>query len=520
MALERNPHLVRWLITVSTCICLSGCCPWVRVPLITTPEQALDIALCEAAEDPLFAITEWIPDDWWYLFDDPQLTGLIETALCHNPTVQAARSRILLAQSKADQIRVVPYPYVTATGDATKFYLSETSVIPVGSNNTGIPFVNGPEIPQNFLQYETALNFSYELDLWSKRINTWRAAMGDVHARWADEAFARMAISVSVAQAYFRLQMDYARRAVAREFVAIQTNLNNLIEKRTRGNLDTNINVQTALTSISSAERILLQINVDIEVTKHQLQTLIAGDFDEEICSIDLEEKHLPRVPLPADIPLELLSHRPDIISQLWLLESAGRQIEVAKAGFLPNINLTGFAGYQSIHLAHLFLPQSGDGNMEAAFSLPIFDAGRLQAKLIGSRVDYDLTVLQYNDLVLKAVQEVLDALSITRNSHKQLQQFAKETIHREHIVKLTELREEFNIASNLDKINVQQQLLLARDQEIIAKASTINAILSLIKALGGGYEARIVDCQGAGNDNTLNPIHLEDLRDVELSPY
>ncbi len=180
-----------------------------------------------------------------------------------------------------------------------------------------------------------------------------------------------MALSVSVAQAYFRLQMNYARRCVASEFVAIQKELADLTEERTRGNLDTDINVQNSRTSISSAERLLLQIDVDIEIVKHQLQALLAGDFEEEICSIDLEEKPLPRIPLPVDIPLELLAHRPDIISQLWLLESAGRQIEVAKAGFLPNINLTAFAGYQSIHFLHLFLPQSGDGNMEAAFSLP-----------------------------------------------------------------------------------------------------------------------------------------------------
>ncbi len=178
MTPSRNPYLLRWIIAVSASVCLSACTPWPRIPLLSTPAQALDIAVCEAAKDPLFECTEWIPDDWWYLFDDPQLTALIETALCHNPTVQAARSRILLAQSNADQIRVVPYPYATLTGDATKFYLSETSVIPVGSNNGGIPFVNGPLIPQNFLQYETAINLTYELDLWSRRINTWRAVMG------------------------------------------------------------------------------------------------------------------------------------------------------------------------------------------------------------------------------------------------------------------------------------------------------------------------------------------------------
>ncbi len=487
--------------------------------MFEAPSGVLEDALEEASEDPIFVSTDWIPEEWWWLFQDCQLADLIETALIKSPSVQAARSRILAAQAKADQIRVVPYPYVTLTGDTTKFYLSETSIIPVGNNN-GVPLVNGPNIPQQFIQYESSLNFMYELDIWSKRINTWRAAMGQVHARLADEAFARLALSVSIAQTYYHLQMDYARRRIAEKLVAIQVENIKFAKLRMRENLDSDIEVQTALNNLATTERALLQIDGDIAVTDHQLKALLAGDFDETICDIELAEMPLPKVPLPTDLPLNLIAHRPDIVSQLWLLESAGRQIEVAKAGYFPNINLTAFAGYQTIHLAQFFLPKSGDGNWETAFSLPIFDAGRLQANLIGARVDYDLAIQQYNDLVITATKEVLDALSIIRNSHEQQEQFALSTAFQEKIQRLNHLREVNNLNSAPQQLGIDQQVLIAQDQEVLAKATTINAILTLIKAVGGGYEACVIDVEGAGNNNSLNPIHLEDVRDIDFRPY
>lgn len=509
------------LLLVTACMTLTSCRSWYHASMFEAPSCVLDAALEEGSEDPLFACVNSIPEDWWWLFQDCQLADLIETALVNNPTVQAAQSRILAAQAKADQLRVVPYPYVNWTGDTTKFYLSETSIIPVGNNNnSGIPLVNGPNIPQQFVQYESSLSFMYELDVWSKRINIWRSAMGEVHARLADAAFARLAISVSVAQVYYRLQMDYARCRIAKKIVAIQQDNVRFTEQRILANLDSEIDLQTMQNNLAMAERALLQIEGDIAVTEHQLQAYLAGDFAENVCEIKLAEMPLPRAPLPMDLPLNLIAHRPDIISQLWLLESAGRQIQVAKAGFYPNINLTAFAGFQTINLSQFFLPKSGDGNLEAAFSLPIFDSGRLQANLIGARVDYDLAIYQYNDSVINATKEVLDALSIVRNSHQLLEQYAQSTALQEEIQRLNRLRETHNLNSALQQLGIDQQVLLAQDQEILAKANTITAILTLIKALGGGYTACILDVEGAAYNNSLNPIHLEDVRDIDLNPY
>ena len=195
-------------------------------------------------------------------------------------------------------------------------------------------------------------------------------------------------------------------------------------------------------------------------------------------------------MPLPKDLPVHLLAYRPDITAQLWLIESAGKLIEVAKAGFYPDFNLTAIFGYQTIHLSKLFIYPSTYYNVDPAFTLPIFDGGRLLANLRGSEINYDLAILQYNELVINAVRDVLDGIAVLKNSYEQYQEFKNRRSQLEQIFNLTKLRVENNLNSNLDYLSSEQNMLVARDQEVVALGNTIQAALTLIKAVGGGYDA------------------------------
>ena len=469
--------------------------------VLEVPNTAIQEAVDGASEDPLFEMTEWIPENWWEIFNDEQLNDFIETTIINNPTLQAARVRILSAQTTADKVRSALYPTLTWNADVQREKLSKTGIFPIsgtGSTSSSAPIPTAPVIPVipiYFTQYETALNILYDFDLWCKNRNTLRAAIGEVQSSMADEAFTRLSLSIALAEVYFQLQTDYQRLIFARGMLKNREQYFDLVQKRIQYNLDDNLIFYAAFNNLISARQAVLVIEANIAVGENQLRAYLAGDFQEEICDINIEQKPLPKVPLPEALPLHLICHRPDLISQLWLIQSAGYKINVAIAGFYPDINLMAFGGLQTIHLKEWFQARSSYGDIQLATSLPIFTGGLLEANLRGSEINYDLAILEYNQLVIDAVKEVLDGIVVLRNNNQQLEQFRSETQQQEEIFRITDLRMKHNIGSALDYLNAEQQTLVIRDQEVSALGNTFHSILELVKALGGGYDACNDDC-------------------------
>ncbi len=472
------------------CVCflLFGCCLCPRAKRIDAPKVALE----ESVQNKGFQRGE-LPLDWWRVFQDPQLTQFIEKAFQNNPTLHAARARILLAAAKAKNIRANLFPNILWGADVSSQKLSETGLVPFNLNppptaaNTPLVFPAGfDHIPVYFTQTETEFILTYEFDLWGKNRNALKAAKGEMFAKVADMAFAQLELGIEVAKSYYELQINYRREEIAKTLVALQEEFLDLTKKRLLDNLDSRISINTIEVELTTLKQTLLTIQQDIFLKEDQLKTYLAADFTESIFAV--EKVELPKIPVPENLPLHLLSNRPDISSQLWIIESAGKQIDVAKAGFYPDFNLAALFGYQTIHLSKLFEGPSVYYNVNPAVTLPFFDGGRLMANLRISEVNYDLAVFKYNELVLKATREVLDALSLISSYEKQERQAIKRFELQENLLQLMEMRVKNHLNSQLDMIKSRQNMLIAQDQEIQVLAQRIDASLSLIKALGGGF--------------------------------
>lgn len=466
------------------------------VPL-DLPTHAINVAEQSAEKDPLFASTkDWVAKDWWKVFEDEQLSDFIQRAFIRNPTLQITRANILLAAYNADKARAARFPHLNWAGDVSRQKLSETGLIPFSAQplpQGQAPLAIPPGtnlIPVYFTQTETEFILNYDFDIWNKNRNTWLSALDEVQSKIADEAFSRLQLSISVAKVYFQLQINYKRREVLQELFNNRNKYVQFIKNRLAQNIDTNIAKNNAEINLTHVRGQLYQVEADIIIEEYQLKTYLAGTFDEDIFNTHVAEKPLPKVPLPKEIPLHLIAHRPDIIAQIWLIESAGWQIEVARAGFYPDFNIAAIFGFQTIHLQELFKWPSSYYNIDPAFTLPIFDGGRLISNLHNSEVNFDLAILKYNDLILNATRDVLEGIATLRITNQQLQELKKQTGHLEDSNRLTDLRVKHHVSSGLDYLVSEADVLNARDQELQYLGKTYEAILSLIKALGGGYDA------------------------------
>lgn len=480
----------------SLLIALCGCFePHHYAQPIEPPYHALESSFDEIVADPSFEIAEELPSCWWELFHDDQLSNFVQKSLMQNPTLQIAQSKIESAKYNAERALAILYPNITWTGDVLRDRLSKTGLAGVtpgsSSTNSSIPVPAPPGIlPFYFTQYETALNLQYDFDIWGKRRNTLRAAIGEMGAKLADEAFVRLNLSIAVAQTYFQLQTGYAREAIAKSMILNYEATVRLVEERVNRHLDNEQTLYYAQSNLILAKQMLLKIQGNNAINEYQLKSLVAGNFEEEISEFPISRASLPKVPLPAELPLRLIAHRPDITSQLWIIESAGWRIEVAKAGFYPDFNLMAYAGFQTIHFKEWFEGRSIYAAIDPAFSLPIFDGGLLDANLASSQVDYDLAILQYNQLVLNASRDVLTGIAVLQNANQQLTEFDNDVKKQYQILVLVEDRIVKNLDSDLNRLAAERQLLNAQDYEIQALGNSYQASLLLIKALGGGYDA------------------------------
>lgn len=503
-------HFFKVALLTLPFLLITSCRTGYRAQPLEIPENALEKSLFVASSDPYMQINETLPSEWWSLFADPQLSHFILLSYTNNPNLQEARTKICKAKFVADQIRSTLFPTLLLGGDVSRQKLSETGLIPFDTDptNTNTVNINPPigsapialtagrnRIPVYFTQYETELILTYDFDVWGKNRNALKAAIGEMRARIADEKFYRLQLGIAVARAYYQLQIDYRRKELATRLMNNQATYFELINQRVLNNLDNGFTFHTSQFNYISSKQQLLQIEANIIANEHLLKAFIAGNFEEIIEDISISEQSLPQIPIPKNLPVNLLSQRPDIMAQLWLIQSAGKRIEVAKAGFYPDFNITALYGFQTLHLNKLFEYPSTYYNIDPAFTLPIFDGGRLIANLNNSEVDYDLAIFRYNEMVLNAVKEVLDGIELLHNSQQQLQDFKGRVFQQEELLKLADLRLQYNISSSLEFLINEQNMLLAKDLELISLGNMIQSMLSLIKALGGGYNAWDEDC-------------------------
>lgn len=487
-------------------------CTGKRANPLAAPSGALSSSMQNAAEDPLIELSQPLCSNWWTLFNDDQLTHFIYLTFARNPTIQEAYANIFLAQANADRVRATLFPNLYWGADVSRSKLSQTGLafpngptpsasatgpsglipLPPGS---GVPFQGGKNgIPVYFTQYETELNLTYEFDFWGKNRNTLRAALGEVYANMADQIFVQLELGIEVAQTYYKLQVDYQRRQIAQRLVQSQVDYQRYIEERVKNHLDYVPTLSNANINLAASKQSLLAIEANIIVNENRLKTYLAGDFEEAIAACPIDEQRLPKVPLPGDLPVHLIAYRPDITAKLWTIESAGKRIDVAKAGFYPDFSLTALFGFQTIRLHELFNWPSTYFNINPAVTLPIFDAGRLKANLRASEINYDIAIYEYNQLILEAVREILDGIALLRNAEQQLQVYRDKVEQQERLLATTRLRVENNIDSGLNMLISEQNLMIAQDQQLIAYGNTLQAVLSLIKALGGGYQTCYID--------------------------
>jgi outer membrane protein TolC len=229
----------------------------------------------------------------------------------------------------------------------------------------------------------------------------------------------------------------------------------------------------------------------DSSIAKHVLQALVAGQFDEEIPAVDLEPLAKNVFVLPNDLPIDLISHRPDITAQIWRTESASKDVYVAKAQFYPNLNLLALGGFQTIFFRELFKNKSKYGDAGPAIHLPIFEGGALKGNLRSKEEEHIIAVLEYENLLIDAVREVLDGITNVQQWNERYFALEQASQASARTLQLNEKRLISHLNSKIEVLESEKRWITDYDATVQSLGAGVLSRISLIRALGGGFDER-----------------------------
>lgn len=411
---------------------------------------------------------------WWNKFKDPQLNQLISIALSDAPTIQIAEARVRQAQHLAEEASSAQWPSLDFNGYVQRQKFSEFGLVP--------PPFNGHTYNIGTL----GLNFNYEFDFWGKNRQAVMAKVSEEYAAEAELAEARLVISAAVANTYFRLCSNIEQVKINNERWRLNKQILKIATKRAKQGIESEIPVKAIESNIQIVKLSLEQYKQAEGLSRHQLAVLLGKNPLATTVETQTFAFHHYDVTLPASLPARLLADRPDIDAAKLRVQAAASRINVVKARFFPDINLSALFSYQSVGLGHLFNAQSQDHAITGAIDLPIFDAGARRADLGVKYAEYDMAVNEYNQTILTALREVADQLSTLQMLGSQLTAQNTALNATQHNYKLYDSRYNHGIADYAQVLESKQSLIQQQSIQLDLQTRHLQAVVAMLKALGG----------------------------------
>ncbi len=463
------------LAALSLCTVLAGCVSdrnWHAPPVLAPQSLAAKNTLAQVAVQE----SAWPADVWWKAFGDPQLDKLMDEALAGAPTLTIAEARLHAAQAAVLQANGERRPSVAVNEQTTRERYSNHELLP--------PPYGGSYVTDSRL----ALDFSYDLDFWGRNRKALESAQANAHAAEADQAAARLALTVAVARAYIQLDLQYALHDVALSNLQQENSLLSLIRDRAKAGLETTARVgqQEAITALTQAGVTYTQASIDL--AKTGLADLVGAGPDR---GLDLTRPHLTlagQLVLPSRLPVDLLARRPDVTAERWRVEAASRGIAAAEAAFYPNINLVAYAGLQAIGLSNLFQGSSTIVGVGPAMHLPVFNRDELRGALQTQRAQFEQSVGQYDQTLIDAAQDVANVVTSWSALEQEAVQEQQAAVAAQNAYDVTVQRYRAGLDNYITVLSSQNQLLLTQALGAELTARRLSLSTDLVRALGGGY--------------------------------
>ena len=454
------------IIFIMVAIWVTGCMmgPDYKRPAINTP-QSFRYAPKEAVETA--------NTDWWKQFNDPVLDQLIAEALANSTSVKIAAANVEQAAGLLMTTRADLFPQVNYSAEAIRERSSENNITPAPSKN-----------PFNSRQILGGV--TWEIDLWGRIRRLTEAAQANLFA--SDEARRGVILSLvaEVATSYIQLCALDEQLTIAKLTLKTYGDSLRLFELQHTYGQVSRMTVEQARSSYETAAATIPQIEVQIVQTENALSILLGRNPKPIARGRTLAELAMPTV--PAGLPSDLLGRRPDILQAEQNLIATNAQMGAAKALYFPTISLTGAFGKSSDELSDLFKGPSNTWSYSGSIIGPIFTAGAIRGQVKQAEAVKRAALSAYEQTIQNAFADTENALVSREKLEEQFAAEKKRVAAYREYTRLAWLKYNGGYTPYLDVLYAETQLFPAELSVAQTQAATFSSIVTIYKAMGGGW--------------------------------
>ncbi len=470
---------------------LAGCMvgPNYQTPETNVSENWVDV---ESDEDE-------IAIQWWEVFQDPLLSKYIQQGTLYNRDVLMAEANIIQAIALKQVAAANLFPQIGLDFNATKTYFSKNGpIFAIGpstgslpgavSSATGLPFA--VQIPQIQNLYNFLFDVSWELDLFGKTRRGVEAAAAQIQSAIEKKNGTLLTMMAEIARNYIQLRSNQKLAMLVEENIDLLEKTTAILYESLKNGYINKLDYESVEAQLSSARAQLPPLVAESYKNIYAISVL-TGEPPETLLPELLPSQPLPKIPekIATGLRSDILRRRPDVRYAERQLAAATANIGVAVASFFPTFTLFADGGLQSLNWNNLFNMKSRTWDYGGDVNTPIYQGGQLTGNLQASQAAATAATQNYEQVVLKALQEAEQFLITYHNDLKTIQNLTDVVKKNSILVYLTKERYEKGLINQIHFFDMQRQFISVEQNLVSQETTTLSDLISLYKALGGGWE-------------------------------
>jgi multidrug efflux system outer membrane protein len=427
------------------------------------------------------AAASHLPEQWWTMFHDSELDALIEQALRLSPDIESAEAHVREARALAGIAGALTQPSVTADGAYERTHGSDR--VPIGVPPGGL----GPGMDSNY--WQAGFDASWEIDIFGGQRRNVESAKAGYAAAVNTRDDVALSVAAEVARAYVDLRGAQRQLTVARQNLALQADTLELTRSLLAAGLAPVLDSLQAQAELAETKASIATIEGEARNDLYKIGVL-AGRPPEVLLTELEQPQPIPHAArsIPVGLPSDLLRRRPDIRAADRRIAAANAKIGVATADLYPHFFLTGQAGLESLNTGTFINPTAGYFAVGPNVSWLIFDAGRVRFSIEAETARTDAATAAYEHIVLSALQDVESALVNVAKTEERRRHLEEERSADDQAVAVAQRLYRQGLEDFLRVLVAETSLAETEQRLAAAEAESANAVVSLCKALGGGW--------------------------------
>lgn len=424
---------------------------------------------------------------WWDVIPDPELHKLLDQALKQNLDLRSAQSRVVAARQQEVIAGAAGRPQLSANALAAKLHSGSNPLARLGGGSSNASASQDTTIDL----YSLGFDATWEIDLFGGVRRQVEAARANTEAAVWQMRDGEVSLTAEIANDYLGLRFAQARMALLREEMEAQDHALHLAEARLRAGFATALDVNQQKGAAATTAAQVPLVETQIRAFEHALAVMMAEEPETLVRELDAGAP-VPPLPeaLPVGLPSDLLRRRPDVRAAERKLAAATAEEGAAIASLYPRFNLLGALSLASGALGKLFSDDSFSQIVAGQVAWPLFTGGKVHANIRAKHQEELQAYLAYQAAVLKAIQDSEDALLRYKKDELRVIELTKadDAARSSYEISLRQYRS--GLIAFVTVLTAQNQSITAQDALVQGRQAIAQDLISVFKALGGGWSS------------------------------